>query len=41
MKNSIDKGEINNSSDIYEEMEQDNKNEDLIENKKSSKKKGL
>ena len=41
MKNSFDKDQINNSSDIYEEMEQDNKNDDLIENKKSSKKKGL
>ena len=41
MKNSIDKGQINNSTDIYEEMEQDNRNDDLIEKKKSSKKKGL
>ena len=41
MKNSINKSQINNSADIYEEMEQDNKNDELIEKKKSSKIKGL
>ena len=40
MKNSIDKGQINNSTDIYEEMEQDNRNDDLIEKKRLLKNKG-
>ena len=40
MKNSNYKKKINNSNDIYEEMDHDNKNDDLIE-KKTSKKNGL